>query len=213
MARLHGLGPRAARARTEEVLVEVGMADRADRRLRGYSKGMRQRIKLAQALVHDPQILVVDEPLNGVDPPGRHELMELFRALARRGKALLVSSHILDEMDRLADRMAFMGRGRLLACGSLAEIRAMLDDHPLRVRIAAERARELAGRLVSWELVRSVELRGGDELSVQVHRPDEFFRRFADLVLEDGFEVGRLEATDVSAGAVFDYITREWTRF
>jgi ABC-2 type transport system ATP-binding protein len=213
MARLHGLSARAAAERTEEVLAEVDMSDRSDRRLRGYSKGMRQRIKLAQALVHDPEIIVVDEPLNGVDPVGRRELIELFRGLGRRGKALLISSHILDEMDTLAERVLFMGRGRVLAAGTLAEIREMLDDHPLQLRITAERARELASRLVHWDLVRGIELRGTDDLCVQIQRPAEFFRRFSDLVLHDGFEVERLETTDASAGAIFDYVMQEAARF
>ena len=213
MARLHGFNRSDARRRTEEVLAEVGMSDRANRRLRGYSKGMRQRIKLAQALVHDPQVIVVDEPLNGVDPVGRRELMELFRSLAARGKALLISSHILDEMDTLADRVLFMGRGRVLAEGTLAEIRDMLDTHPLQLRIKSDRPRELAGRIVQWDLVRGIEMHGSDEISLQVLRPDQFFRRFGDLVLEDGFEIERLQTTDSSAGAIFEYVMQETSRY
>jgi ABC-2 type transport system ATP-binding protein len=209
MARLHGFCGREARDRTEQALAEVGMSDRADRRLRGYSKGMRQRIKLAQALVHEPDILVVDEPLNGIDPVGRRELMDLFRALADRGKSLLVSSHILDEMDTLADRVVFMGRGRVLACGTLREIRDMLDNHPLHLRITCDRTRDLAARLVQWDLVRGVELRQGGDLAVQIHRPHEFFHRFGDLVLDESLEVERLQTTDASAGAIFDYVTQE----
>ena len=213
MARLHGFDRRAARERTEEVLSEVGMSDRADRRLRGYSKGMRQRIKLAQALVHDPDIIVVDEPLNGIDPVGRRELMDLFQSLGRRGKTLLISSHILDEMDTLAERVLFMGRGRILASGTLKEIRDMLDNHPLQLRITSDRPRELASRLVHWELVRGIELRARDDLSVQIHRPSEFFQRFADLVLNEGFEVERLQTTDATAGAIFDYVMKEAAHF
>jgi ABC-2 type transport system ATP-binding protein len=213
MARLHGFNSGDARRRTEEVLAEVGMSDRADRRLRGYSKGMRQRIKLAQALVHDPSVIVVDEPLNGVDPVGRRELMDLFRMLAGRGKALLISSHILDEMDTLADRVLFMGRGRVLAEGTLAEIREMLDTHPLQLRIKSDRTRDLASRLVQWDIVRGIEIRGSDELSLQVLRPEQFFRRFGDLVLEDGFEIERLQTTDASAGAIFEYVMEEAAHF
>ncbi len=213
MARLHGFDRRAAQERTEAALAEVGMLDRADRRLRGYSKGMRQRIKLAQALVHDPDIIVVDEPLNGIDPVGRRELMELFRSLTSRGKTLLVSSHILDEMDTLADRVLFMGRGRLLASGTLKEIRDMLDNYPLHVRINSDRARDLASRIVHWELVRGVEVRGTDELWLQVHRPSEFFPRFTNLVVDEGFEIERLQTTDASAGAIFDYVMKEAAHF
>ena len=209
MARLHGFDRGSARERTEEVLAEVGMSDRADRRLRGYSKGMRQRIKLAQALVHDPDILVVDEPLNGIDPVGRRELMQLFQSLADRGKTLLISSHILDEMDTLAERVIFMGRGRVLANGTLHEIRNMLDNHPLHLRITCDRCRELAAKLISWELLLGIELRGSDDLWIQILRPSEFFPRLGDLILEEGFEIARLETTDASAGAIFDYVMQE----
>lgn len=213
MARLHGMKRREANERTEQALVEVGMSDRADRTLRGCSKGMRQRIKLAQALVHDPQMLVVDEPLNGVDPVGRRELMALFRRFRERGKAVLVSSHILDEMELLAEQVVFMGRGRILATGTLAEIRAMFAERPQRVRIRSAEARGLATLLVPWEQVRSVALPTEEELSLEVHRPEEFFRRFAALVVERSWDVRALETTDTSADAVFEYVMKSAGRF
>ncbi|REJ87160.1 MAG: ABC transporter ATP-binding protein [Planctomycetota bacterium] len=206
MARLHGMSKSEAKERAEIALAEVGMTDRADRRLRGYSKGMRQRIKLAQALVHDPAMLIVDEPLNGVDPVGRRELMELFRGFRDRGKAVLVSSHILHEMDALAERVIFMGRGRILASGTLAEIREMLDEHPLHVRLRSSQARELAAQLIRWEDVKGIELRDEEEFSLEVRRPDAFFQRLGDFVVAESIDVSALETTDASAEAVFDYI-------
>src|SRR5205085_5071656 len=128
MARLCGYPRAEALRRTERVLELVGMTDRADRRLRGYSKGMRQRIKLAQALLHDPDLLVLDEPLSGIDPVGRRELVALFRSLAERNKCLLVSSHELDELEKLTDHIAIMSRGRIAAVGDVADIRSRLDD-------------------------------------------------------------------------------------
>jgi ABC-2 type transport system ATP-binding protein len=169
---------------------------------------MRQRIKLAQALVHDPGLVVLDEPLNGVDPVGRVELVNLFRRLTGCGKAILISSHILDEMDKLADRVLFIFRGRSLASGSLDQIREMLDDHPLRVRITADKVRELAARLLRLQCVAGAELRGTDDLVLQIHGPSEFFRSFAKIVLEDGFEVERLQVIDASAEAIFDYLSQ-----
>lgn len=213
MARLHGLSPRVARERTEETLAEVGMSDRASRGLSGYSKGMRQRIKLAQALVHRPEVLVVDEPLNGIDPVGRKELMELFRRLADRGQAVLVSSHILEEMDQMADRVVFMGRGRVLAVGTLPELRAMLAEQPLRILVACRQQRELAARLVLWDLVLGIELSGDEEIHLQVSRPREFYERFARLVVEQSFDVGRLETTDATTEATFKYVMAAATRF
>lgn len=206
MARLHGFSRGTARQRSEEVLDQVGMTDRAHRRLGSYSKGMRQRIKLAQALVHDPELLVLDEPLNGVDPVGRLELTRLFKELAARGKAVLVSSHILDELDTLADRVFFLCRGRLLASGPLAQVRAMLDDHPLKIRVTAGEARILGSFLMQFEMVKSVHLETPQDLLLEVHRPREFFELFGKLVVEKAIEVERLQVIDTSTEAVFDYL-------
>ena len=213
MARLHGMSLKLARKRTEEVLSEVGMLDRADRTLRGCSKGMRQRIKLAQALVHRPDVLVVDEPLNGIDPVGRRELMDLFRRCAARGQAVLLSSHILEEMDELADRIVFMGRGRVLAIGTLREIRAMFAEQPLKIRIACKQQRDLAALLIQWEHVLRVELDGNEDLLLEVIRPDDFFRRFGLLVVERAYEVARLETTLATTETTFDYVMTAAARF
>jgi ABC-2 type transport system ATP-binding protein len=213
MAQLHGMPSAVASERTEAVLEEVGMSDRANRTLKGCSKGMRQRIKLAQALVHDPDVLVVDEPLNGIDPVGRRELMDLFRRCADRGQAVLVSSHILDEMDDLADRIVFMGRGRVLAVGSIPEIRSMFAGQPLQIRITSRQQRELASRLVAWPQVLRIELNGDEELQLLVARPDEFYARFSALVLDSSIEIGRLETTDATTEATFQYVMSAAAKF
>jgi ABC-2 type transport system ATP-binding protein len=213
MARLHGLSGAEVEEKTELALAEVGMTERADRTLRGYSKGMRQRIRLAQALVHEPDLLVVDEPLNGVDPVGRRELMDLFRSLGERGKAVLVSSHILDEMDDLAERIIFMGRGRVLAVGSVMEIRDLFADQPLQVRVVCAQHRELAAELIRWSQVQSVAVSGPDELSLEITRPESFFRQLAALVAEHGFDVSRLETTDVTTEATFGYVMNAAAQF
>lgn len=206
VARLHGFLPSAARQRTSAVLEQVGMAERADRPLASYSKGMRQRIKLAQALVHDPDLIVLDEPLNGVDPVGRSELLALFQSLAAQGKSILISSHILEEMDTLADRILFVCRGRLLASGTLAEIRALLDSHPLKIRIATQRARELAAELLRLEVVQSVALERHDQLLLEVLRPKEFFSPLAEIITRQGHDLQRLQVIDATTEAVFDYL-------
>ncbi len=135
LARLCGYPWREARRRAEEALERVGMADRADRKLRGYSKGMRQRIKLAQALIDDPPLLVLDEPLSGIDPVGRAESVALFHELAGQGKCLLVSSHELEELEKLTDHVAIMSRGRIAAADTVGRIRDRLANHPLTIRI------------------------------------------------------------------------------
>src|SRR5437660_2652066 len=161
MARLCGFPRREARLRTGEVLELVGMAGQSSRRLRGYSKGMRQRIKVAQALVHDPDVLILDEPMSGIDPIGRQDFQALFRALAARGKCLLVSSHELEELEKLTEHVAVMANGRIAAVGTLVQIRELLDDHPLAIRIASDQPRQLAGHLLAMPDVVGVEL--GDQ--------------------------------------------------
>ena len=182
MARLSGYSGAEARRRTEETLELVGMADRADRKIAGYSKGMRQRVKLAQALLHDPRLLVLDEPLSGIDPVGRWESLELFRQLAERGKCLLISSHELEELEKLTDRVAIMARGRIAAIGTVSEIRDRLDNQPLTLRIDleppaadkgqtnGERRRELAAALLRLPDVIGVELAETDESYGRGHR-------------------------------------------
>jgi ABC-2 type transport system ATP-binding protein len=206
MARLYGYDRGHAKMRTESVLQLVGMMDRADRRLRGYSKGMRQRIKLAQALVHDPDLLILDEPLNGVDPTGRQELCQLFAALAAQGKSLLISSHQLEELEKLTDRVIVLARGVLVAQGTVMEIRDLLEDQPLTVRIDSDRPRELAAALLRLPDVLGVELGGGATVVARAHNPQRFFRTLGSMILDDTFEVKHLETLDCSTQAILDYL-------
>jgi ABC-2 type transport system ATP-binding protein len=153
IARLGDFDRAGARRRVGELLDLVGMSDRADKPMTGCSKGMRQRIKLAQALIADPPLLLLDEPFNGIDPVGRRELLEVFRLLAMQGKCLLVSSHELDSLDRLTDQVAILAGGRLAAVGPIGRIRELLDDHPHGYRIGCDRPDILARHLVDWEQV------------------------------------------------------------
>jgi ABC-2 type transport system ATP-binding protein len=219
MARLSGFPARAASERTNWALEQVGMSDRASRRLRGYSKGMRQRVKLAQALLSDPELLVLDEPLSGIDPVGRWEFVELFRSLAQRGKCLLISSHELDELEKLTDHVAIMARGRIAVIGKVAQIRERLDNHPLTIRIDVQRAagapmsggiRDFASSLVKLPDVVGVDLLEGEEtvsrLRVRARNPQRFFQELTRLVLEEWYEIRHLQAMDDSTQAVLGYL-------
>lgn len=207
MARLYGYRRREARRRTELALAEVGMSDRAGRRLGGCSHGMRQRIKLAQSLLHDPEILLLDEPLNGIDPGGRREINELLTRQAERGKTVLVSTHILVDVEQLADSIIMISRGRVIATGTLAEVRGLLADRPLMIEIVSDRVRELAACLAAAEEVHSLEIRG-DTLTVKTGQAGRFFARVGRLVVERGFAVERLQTLDTGADAVFNYLER-----
>lgn len=206
MARLCGFTINDARERTERVLTRVGMVDRADRKLRGYSKGMRQRIKLAQALLNNPQLLVLDEPLSGIDPIGRQEMLELFRSLAAEGKCLLVSSHELEELEKLTDHVAILTRGRIAALGTVTEIRDLLDDQPLTIRIDADRPRELGQLLLTHPDVVGIDFRTNQTMIVRARNPRRFFEEFQQLALSTTVVIHRLEPLDDSTHAVLGYL-------
>lgn len=205
MARLNGFTAREARERAKLALSETGMLDRANRRIAGCSHGMRQRIKLAQALVHDPEILLLDEPMTGIDPGGRRDFTRLLVDQAERGKTILVSSHILIEVEQLTESIIMIARGRIVASGTLSEIRNLLEDQPFMVQIIAEPARRLAALLVETPEVESVEMRG-DALTVRTRQPARFFAAIGDLVLERGIVVRQMETLDAGADAVFNYL-------
>lgn len=209
MTLLFGYPSREAHERTDRAIELVGMADRCDRRIKGYSKGMRQRIKLAQSLVHDPQLLILDEPLNGIDPVGRADMDQLFHRLAELGKSILISSHQLEELERVTDRFLVIARGRLIAHGTLRQIRDLLEDHPLAVRIDSDRPRELAGALLRIPEVLGVELNGGQALIARAKNPHRFFQAFGALVLDDGFDIQHVETMDSSAQAILDYLMKD----
>ncbi len=206
MARLCGYPAGEARRRAGQALELVGMTGRAGRPIRGYSKGMRQRVKMAQALLHEPRLLVLDEPLSGIDPVGRNEFVALYRELAERGKALLVSSHELDELEKLTDHVAVMAKGCIAAVGTLTQIRDLLDEHPLSIRVDSDRPRPLAAALMGLSDVVGVELAGEGTLVVQARNPQRFFQELTTLVLEEQFEVGHVETLDDSAEAILGYL-------
>jgi ABC-2 type transport system ATP-binding protein len=206
MARLSGFDVGEARRRTEEILTLVGMQDRADRKLAGYSKGMRQRIKLAQALLHDPELLLLDEPLSGIDPIGRRESVELFLRLAAQGKCLLISSHELEELEKLTDHVAIMSRGRIAAVGPLTQIRDLLDNHPLSIRIASDDNHKLAVALLDLPEVVGVDRDGDEALVIRARQPRRFFQKLTELVLDQQFDIRHLETLDESAHAILGYL-------
>ena len=155
-ARLAGLGRRAARDAARRTLEAVGMTQHKGRAVRGYSKGMRQRTKLAQALVHDPRVLFLDEPLTGTDPVARHDLMNIIQRLGGEGKSVLVSSHVLHEVQSLTPNIILLNHGRLVAEGHVRQIRDLIDKHPHHIVLVCDEYRKLAGRILAWEDVEGV---------------------------------------------------------
>jgi len=208
MTRLCGYSKREATRRTTQAIERVGMADRADKKLRGFSKGMRQRVKLAQALVHDPQLLILDEPMNGVDPVGRMELYALFHQLAESGKALLISSHQLEELEKLTNRLMIIARGMLIASGTLSEIRDTLADIPLSVRLDCDQPRKLAADLLNLPDVLGVELSDVHSVVVRVQHSRRFFTNLGEYLAKESLALRRMESLDASTQAVLDYVLK-----
>jgi len=206
MARLSGV--ERAGAAAERAIAEVGMTDALDRRVRGFSKGMRQRTKLATAIVHDPELLLLDEPLTGVDPLARVDIVAKIRALAAAGKTVIVSSHVLYEIEALTSEIVVIHRGQVLAEGNVYEIRKLIDRHPHRIRVDCERARELASALATEAHVAKLEL-GPRELIIETRDPDRCYDQLAELALARDLVIESLASPDNNLGAVFEYLTSE----
>jgi ABC-2 type transport system ATP-binding protein len=191
--------------RSSAVLETVELTDSADRALGGFSKGMRQRAKVAAALVSDPEILLLDEPLNGADPVQRAQLIELFKDLGSAGRTVLVSSHVLAEVERMAERVVAMVDGRLAAVGSVATIRAAMTDRPRQVFIECDHPRRLASALMTTDGVVGVHVDEG-QLRIEASDAADLARRLPGLSLENGVRLSRVEPVDESLESVFRYL-------
>ena len=205
MAKLRNVAdPEAAAARALET---VGLVDAADRLVRGFSKGMRQRVKLAQALAHDPEVLLLDEPLNGLDPVQRRLIVELIRALGAEGRTVLVSSHVLHEVERMAPRVVVLVNGKLVAIGETAGLRELIRDRPRTVHITSPTAvRELARELVGEGLASGVRM-VDDGLVVETDDVDALGRRLPPIARAAGATLERVEPLGDDLESVYSYLT------
>ncbi len=209
LLRMQGLPGDEAVKLAEQAIRTVGMEQDLDRRIGGYSKGMRQRIKLAQAIAHEPGVLFLDEPLNGMDPVGRRKTIDLIKRMGDEGRTVVVSSHILHEVEEMTDTILLVNHGRLLAQGNIYEIRRLIDTHPLQVTIQCREIDVLMSVLVEYEDVQSVQFdRQRSRLTVETNRPDEFHRRLPGIILENDIHVESLWSPDENLEAVFDYLVK-----
>jgi ABC-2 type transport system ATP-binding protein len=206
-ARLSGLSQTESRAATLWALDLVGMTENMGRAIRGYSKGMRQRTKVAQALVHDPQVLFLDEPLTGTDPVARRDLMDVITRLGEEGKTVLVSSHVLYEVQAVTPAIILLNHGRLVAEGHVRQIRDLIDKHPHRIVLVCENYRALAAKLVNFEDVEGLKVLGKEKsILVETRAPDAFYSRLPQLSLEDGTAIEQVYSDDDNLEAVFKYL-------
>jgi ABC-2 type transport system ATP-binding protein len=202
-ARLQGLADPHEAARRAIAEVDLGAA--ATRATGGYSKGMKQRIKVAAALVHDPRVLLLDEPFNGADPRQRLHMTELFRRLAAEGRTIVFSSHILEEVERLAERVLVIVAGRLAASGDFREIRRLMTDAPHTFVLRTSDNRRLAAALIGHESVVGVDF-GGEQMTVRTSQLGAFARAAPVVARDAGVSILELRPTDESLEGVFSYL-------
>jgi ABC-2 type transport system ATP-binding protein len=208
LLRLNGLTEDGASGAARRAIEQVGLLDAAHRKIGAYSKGMRQRIKLAQAIAHDPELLVLDEPLSGMDPLARRRTVRFVREWARAGKSVIVSSHVLHEIEAMTSNILLMHNGRILAEGDVHQIRGLIDEHPHTVCVRAKNPRDLARRLMARDDVLSLRFED-DAVFVQTARPDAFYTSLTALAAggESG-DIYEVTSPDDNLQAVFQYLVK-----
>jgi ABC-2 type transport system ATP-binding protein len=206
LVRLNGLSEADADAAARRALEQVELMDAADKKIGAYSKGMRQRVKLAQALVHDPELLILDEPLTGMDPLARRRTIRMIKDWARAGKHIIVSSHILHEIEAMTSNILLINNGRILAEGNVHQIRDLIDTHPHSVHIKAADTRALARQFLAHDDVLSLTFEPG-AVVVQTARPDAFYQRLTALAASgEAGVIDEVTSPDDNLQAVFRYL-------
>jgi ABC-2 type transport system ATP-binding protein len=208
LVRLNGVGSSEAESLARRALEAVDLAAASGKKIGAYSKGMRQRVKLAQAIAHEPDLLILDEPLSGMDPMGRRKTIRLIRDWARDGRSVIVSSHVLHEIEAMTSNILLINQGRIVAEGDIHQIRELIDEHPHSVCIRAERPRALASELLAAADVIGLTLEDG-RVIVQTDRPDAFYARLTDLAASGACgAVHEVTSPDDNLQAVFEYLVK-----
>jgi ABC-2 type transport system ATP-binding protein len=208
LLRLHGYGERDASDKAMASLEQVDLLEAANKRIGAYSKGMRQRVKLAQAIAHEPELLILDEPLSGMDPLARRKTIRLLRNWAAAGRNVIVSSHILHEVEALTSDILLMHHGRVLAEGNVHQIRDLIDEHPHTVCLRSKQPRALATTLVASDDVLSVRFEE-DAVFVQTAKPDAFYARVTEMAATNGGgDIYEITSPDDNLQAVFEYLVK-----
>jgi ABC-2 type transport system ATP-binding protein len=204
--RLAGWDSGSAERLAWQAIERVSMADAATRNIAGYSKGMRQRIRLAQALAHDPKVLVLDEPLNGLDPLARSEMIALFRAAATLGNYVIISSHILHEVDEISDQVIILSNGYVVAEGTIHSVRKEIQEHPTQILIRCNRPRELAAKMVESEHTIEIAIHEDERgLLLKTKDADRFYLALNQVAL-NGIEIESVTPADDDVLSVYEYL-------
>jgi ABC-2 type transport system ATP-binding protein len=209
LVRLNGLDEAAADQAARRALESVDLIDAAGKKIGAYSKGMRQRVKLAQALVHNPELLILDEPLSGMDPLMRRKTIRLVKDWARSGKHIIVSSHILHEIESMTSNILLINNGRIVAEGNVHQIRDLIDTHPHTVYVRGSDPRALARRFLAEDDVLSLKFEPG-AVVVETARPDSFYARLTELAASgDAGAIDEVQSPDDNLQAVFRYLVKQ----
>jgi len=206
--RLHGIDAGESEKRAKDMLARLDLADAMNRRIAEYSKGMRQRVKLAQAMAHDPDVIFLDEPLTGCDPLARVKVLEVVKALGDRGACVVVSSHVLFEVEAITSEILLIHKGQVLAEGDIYAVRDLIDKHPHKVRVECDRPRELARALVDADHVLNLGFEAG-ALTVDTREPDRCYPAIPQAAMKAGVTITSLTSPDNNLQAVFTYLTEE----
>jgi len=208
LVRLNGYTESQANEAARAALERVDLMDAADKKIGGYSKGMRQRVKLAQAIVHDPELLILDEPLSGMDPIARRRTIRLVKDWARAGKSIIVSSHILYEIEAMTSNILLINNGRILAEGDVHSIRDLIDEHPHTVHVRADHPRELARQFLTRDDVLSLRLEQ-EAIVIETSKPDSFYRYLTELAASgQAGTITEVTSPDDNLQAVFKFLVK-----
>jgi len=209
LAKASGLPRRKARDAADSAIAATGMTEHAGRSIKGYSKGMRQRIKMAQALAHRPKLLILDEPFTGADPVAHHDLADLLRGLAEDGVDILVSSHVLHEVEALTKQIVMIDHGRIVAQGVLHTVRQTMHDRPHTIKVRVDQPRKLAVRLAEMDVITGLKITPPETLLLETPTPGQVYERLSDLILDEGISVLEIAPDDEGLEAVFGYLTQQ----
>ena len=208
LVRLNGVSDADATAAARRALETVDLIDAANKKIGAYSKGMRQRVKMAQALAHEPDLLILDEPLSGMDPLMRRKTIRMIKEWGRAGKSIIVSSHILHEIESMTANILLINQGRILAEGNVHQIRDLIDEHPHTVYVKADDTRGLAREFLSYDDVLSLKFEEG-AVVVQTGRPDAFYARLTELAASGSAGmIHEVTSPDDNLQAVFQYLVK-----
>ncbi|MFQ6108149.1 MAG: ABC transporter ATP-binding protein [Candidatus Aminicenantales bacterium] len=196
-----------AQKKTHQALEIVELTDDKDRVIKSYSRGMRQRLKFGQAIAHDPEIIILDEPLNGLDPLGRRKIIKLIKTYGKEGRTVIVSSHILPEIEAMTKRIILIHQGKVFAQGDIHYIRDLIEAHPHIISIRCSDPRRLASKIIDKDFILKVHFEAGpDSMVVETNNRDKFFSLLPALIAESDIEVREITSPDDNLQAVFDYL-------